>query len=114
MLAIRDQENLVHGHQQVAASKPLNQTTRGILPKTPGNKYPKTPLKINLNDENDPAGFGGGKSVLGTKGKNLENLVTGGKNIATFDKNAFITPMGMVSIRFQCWLMTLTSCCRAS
>ncbi len=95
MLAVRDQENLVHGHQQAAASKPLNQTTRCIPPKTPGNKYPKTPLKINLNDENEPAGFGGGKSVLGTKGKGLENLVTGIKNGASFDKNAFITPIGM-------------------
>jgi hypothetical protein len=91
MLAARDQENLVHGHQQVAASKPLNQGTRGGLqPKTPGNKYPKTPLKIPLNDENAPTGFGG-KSV---KGKGLENLATGGKKGATFDKNAFVTPMG--------------------
>jgi hypothetical protein len=96
MLAARDQENLVHGHQQAAASKPLNHTIRGIPPKTPGNKYPKTPLKISLNDENEPAGFGGGKSVLGTKGKGLENLAIGGKNGATFDKNAFITPMGLL------------------
>ncbi|PMD32023.1 hypothetical protein L207DRAFT_500390 [Hyaloscypha variabilis F] len=89
MLAARDQENLVHGHHQAAASKPLNQSTRGGLqPKTPGNKYPKTPLKIPLNDENAPTGFG--KSI---KGKGLENLVTGKKS-TTFDKNAFITPMG--------------------
>lgn len=99
MLAARDQENLVHGHQQAAASKPLNQITRGI-PKTPGNKYPKTPLRINLNDENEPAGFGGGKSILGTKGKGLEKLVIGGKNGATFDKNAFITPMGTLRNMF--------------
>jgi hypothetical protein len=96
MLAARDQENLVHGHQQAAASKPLNQTTRGIPPKTPGNKYPKTPLKVNLNDENEPTGVVGGKPVLGTKGKGLENLITGARNGATFDKNAFITPMGML------------------
>lgn len=94
MLAIRDQENLVHGHQQVAASKPLNQTTRGVAPKTPGNKYPKTPLKIPLRDENAPGGFGGGKSVLGVKGKGIENIGTTGKKGATFDKNAFTTPMG--------------------
>lgn len=99
MLAIRDQENLVHGHQQVAASKPLNQTTRVVPPKTPGNKYPKTPLKIPLRDENAPTGFGGGKSVLGTKGKGNENLVIGGKKGAAFDKNAFTTPMGMFSIK---------------
>jgi hypothetical protein len=90
MLAARDQENLVHGLQQVAASKPLNQGTRGLQPKTPGNKYPKTPLKIPLNDENVPMSFGG-KSA---KGKGAENLVTGGKKGATVDKNAFVTPMG--------------------
>ncbi|KAG0645393.1 hypothetical protein D0Z07_8993 [Hyphodiscus hymeniophilus] len=88
MFSTRDQENLVHGHQQVAASKPLNQSTRSLQPKTPGNKYPKTPLKIPLHDENAPAGFGG-KSV---KGKGLENLATGKK--ATFNKDDFVTPMG--------------------
>lgn len=88
MLAARDQENLVHGHQLAAASKPLNQNSRGTLP--------KTPLKVNLNDENEPMGFGGGKSGLGTKSKGLENLIIGGKNGVTFDKNAFITPMGML------------------
>lgn len=85
----------MHGHQQAAASKPLNQNTRALPPKTPGNKYPRTPLKINLNDENEPAGFGGVKSVLATKGKGLENLVTGGKKGAAFDKNAFVTPLGI-------------------
>jgi len=99
MLAARDQENLVHGHHQATASKPLNQSTRGGLqPKTPGNKYPKTPLKIPLNDENAPTGFG--KLV---KGKGLENLVTG-KKTATFDKNAFVTPMGT---RLWVWLMAM-------
>lgn len=85
MLAARDQENLVHGHHQVAASKPLNQTA-----KTPGNKYPKTPLKIPLQDENAPEGFGG-KSA---KGKGLDGFATGKKG-PTFDKNAFVTPLGM-------------------
>jgi hypothetical protein len=89
MLAARDQENLVHGHQQVAASKPLNQTTRSLQPKTPGNRHPKTPLKVPLHDENAPTGFGG-KSV---RGKGLENLGTR-KMGTTFDKNAFVTPMG--------------------
>jgi hypothetical protein len=85
MLAARDQENLVHGLQQVAASKPLNQSTRSLQPKTPGNRFPKTPLKVPLNDENGP-GLGG-KSV---KGKGVENLGQG----KTFDKNAFVTPIG--------------------
>jgi hypothetical protein len=78
MLAARDQENLVHGHQAAAASKPLNQNVRTLQPKTPGNKYPKTPLKIPLNDENAPTIFGGKSG----KGKG-----------ATFDKNAFVTPV---------------------
>jgi hypothetical protein len=94
MLAARDQENLVHGHQQAAASKPLNQGTRGAPPKTPGNRYPKTPLKIPLHDENAPTGFGQ-KFVLATKGKGLENMTIGGKKEANFDKNAFVTPSGM-------------------
>jgi hypothetical protein len=89
MLAARDQENLVHGHQQVAASKPLNQSTRSIQPKTPGNRYPKTPLKVPLHDENAPAGFG----EKSGRGKGIENLATR-KIGTTFDKNAFVTPMG--------------------
>lgn len=88
MFAARDQENLVHGHHQAAAAKPLNQTVRSLQPKTPGAKYPKTPMKIPLNDENAPAGFGG-KSV---KGKGLDGLTV--KKGAAFDKNAFVTPMG--------------------
>ncbi len=89
MFAVRDQENLVHGQQQAAAAKPANQGIRGLQPKTPGNKYPKTPLRVPLNDENAPTAFG--KSV---KGKGIENLVTGAKKNATFDKNAFVTPIG--------------------
>lgn len=77
MFATRDQENLIHGQQQLAASKPLNQGTR-IAPKTPGNKYPKTPLKIPLGDEN-------ATSVFGTKAKGL-----GGKQAA----QPLVTPMG--------------------
>jgi hypothetical protein len=92
MLAARDQENLIHGHIQAAASKPLNQST-----KTPGNKYPKTPLKIPLQDENAAGGFGGKSG----KGKGLEGFATG-KRGATFDKNAFVTPMGMRD--FASWM----------
>jgi hypothetical protein len=90
MFAARDQENLVHGHQQVAASKPLNQGTRGLQPKTPGNKYPKTPLKVPLNDENAPVAFGGKSG----KGKGLEAI---GKK-AAFNKDDFVTPKGTRSI----------------
>lgn len=91
MLAARDQENLVHGHQAAAASKPLNQA-RQLAPKTPG-KAPKTPFKLPLNDENNVGGLGGGKVGLKTHGKGNENLLLGAKG-GLADKNAFITPMG--------------------
>lgn len=89
MYAARDQENLVHGLHQAAAAKPLNQSTRALLPKTPGNKFPKTPLKIPLNDENARVGFGGRPG----KGKAPDGLMTSKKG-ATFDKSAFVTPLG--------------------
>lgn len=95
MLAARDQENLVHGHQQVAASKPLNQGARQLAPKTPGNKVPKTPFKIPLNDENGPGAFGGGKTLGKANGKGNENFTTVGKKGGLGDKDAFKTPMGM-------------------
>ena len=81
MLSIRDQENLVHGHQSVAASKALNQGTRQLQPKTPGNKLPKTPFKLPLNDENGNQGLGAGKTGLKFNGAG---------------KNAFVTPMGKI------------------
>ena len=93
MLAAHDQENLVHGHQQVAASKPLNQGARGFQPKTPGNRFPKTPLKVPLQDENAPGLFGG-KSI---KGKGLENLAAGKKS-APFNQSDFVTPMGTAAL----------------
>lgn len=58
LAAHKDQENLVSIHQANAVTKNQNQnqnqgSTRSTLqPKTPGTKYPKTPLKIPLNDEN--------------------------------------------------------------
>lgn len=95
MLAARDQENLAHGHYAAAAAKPLNQGIKQLAPKTPGNKVPKTPFRIPLNDEN--GGFGGGKAGLKTNGKGNENMVVGGKKGGLGDKNAFVTPMGMDS-----------------
>ncbi len=91
-----DQENLVHGHQAAAASKPLNQGTRQLAPKTPG-KVPKTPFKLPLNDENNAGGFGVGKGGGKTLGKGNENMILGPKG-GLGDKNAFVTPMGMVSM----------------
>lgn len=98
MLAARDQENLVNGHHQVAASKPLNQSVRNLQPKTPGPPS-KTPLRVPLRDENAPGGGLGGKSV---KGKGIENMLMTGKKGATFDKSAFVTPMGK-KVMFICW-----------
>ncbi|KAL4935714.1 hypothetical protein BDV06DRAFT_206447 [Aspergillus oleicola] len=85
MLALRDQENLVHAHQTVAASKPLNQSTRQLQPKTPGNRAPKTPFKVPLKDENGPLAFG--KKTVKTGGKQNENARPSAKD-------AFVTPMG--------------------
>ncbi|PLB54251.1 hypothetical protein P170DRAFT_460445 [Aspergillus steynii IBT 23096] len=84
MLALRDQENLVHAHQTVAASKPLNQGGKQLQPKTPGARAPKTPFKVPLNDENDPLAFGK-KTVKGT-GKQKENAKPS-------VKDAFVTPL---------------------
>lgn len=84
MLAVRDQENLVHAHQTVAAGKPLNQGTKQLQPKTPGARAPKTPLKVPLNDENDPLMLGK-KTVKGT-GKRNENTKPA--------NDAFVTPSG--------------------
>ena len=95
MLAARDQENLVHGHQAAAASKPLNQGSKQLPPKTPGNRIPKTPFKIPLNDEN--GGLGGGKGGLKANGKGDENMATGMKKGALGNKNAFVTPMGITN-----------------
>lgn len=92
MFAARDQENMVANHQAMAVSKPLNQTQNRLAPKTPGNRFPKTPIRMPLNDENGATGLGKGKSILQTKGKGNENMATGKKMM---DKNAFVTPMGM-------------------
>ena len=102
MFSIRDQENVVHGHQALAASKPMNQTNNRLAPKTPANRFPKTPLKMPLNDENGATGFGKGKSILQTKGKGAENMATGKKTLGTgMDKNSFVTPMGMSSTQYS-------------
>ncbi|KAJ4389302.1 hypothetical protein N0V93_006768 [Gnomoniopsis smithogilvyi] len=66
MFATRDQENLVAMHQSAANTK--QQNTRTLQPKTPGARFPKTPLKVPLNDENAARGLGG-KSVLANKAK---------------------------------------------
>ena len=96
MLAARDQENLVHAHQAAGAAKPLNQGLRQAPPKTPGNKVPKTPFKLPLNDENGNGGAGPFKGGLRTIGKGNENAVTGKKG-GLGVQNAFITPVAQKS-----------------
>ncbi|MCJ1309972.1 hypothetical protein MMC25_003633 [Agyrium rufum] len=95
MFAARDQENLVHGHQLTAASKSLNQGTRQLQPKTPGNKAPKTPFKIPLNNENEIFGRNGLQTGGKANGKGNENLVLRNKRTDGADKTAFVTPLGL-------------------
>ena len=93
-LAARDQENAVHHLQAGAAGKSLHAGLGGLNAKTPGNKAPKTPFKVPLNDENAPNKAG--KSVLKTAGKPSENLFMTGKKGGKLDENAFVTPAGTI------------------
>ncbi|KAF2265678.1 hypothetical protein CC78DRAFT_532341 [Lojkania enalia] len=92
ILAANDQENLVHNLQAGAAAKPLNAGLKGFNAKTPGNKAPKTPFKVPLNDENAQARAG--KSVLKASGKQNENLLMASKKGGKVDASAFVTPAG--------------------
>lgn len=87
LAAHHDQENVYTHH--AGASK------QQLQAKTPGARYPKTPLKIPLNDENANHGFNG-KSVLRGKGNN-ENVLTvgkGGNGMGKTGKQAMVTPAG--------------------
>lgn len=87
LAAHHDQEN-VYTHQAGASKQQLQA-------KTPGARFPKTPLKVPLNDENSNHGFGG-KSVLRGKGNNENNLTVGkGANgLGKSGKSAMVTPAG--------------------
>ena len=87
MLAAHQGQENVYIHQ-AGNSKQQLQT------KTPGARFPKTPLRIPLNDENATHGFGA-KGVLTNKGNN-ENNLTVGKGGKT-GKQAMVTPAGKVS-----------------
>jgi hypothetical protein len=91
-LAAHDQENAVRHLHAGPAGKALNGGAKSFNAKTPGNKAPKTPFKVPLNDENavNPAG----KSLLQTKGKPSENLLFTTKKSGKIDENAFVTPAG--------------------
>ncbi|KAG6003871.1 hypothetical protein E4U21_001619 [Claviceps maximensis] len=87
----RDQENLVHSHQQAAIKS---------QPKTPGARYPKTPGNHGRNDENAPntvvgkAGFASGVKLGGT-GKLAIGKATGGPQSAiTPLENRSRAPLG--------------------
>ncbi|OAA66241.1 hypothetical protein ISF_04079 [Cordyceps fumosorosea ARSEF 2679] len=76
LAAHRDQENLVHAHQASAKQQP----------KTPGPRYPKTPLgRFAKNDENAPTAFGGKNNLAGTIKR------------PTAQKQALATPLGTQS-----------------
>jgi hypothetical protein len=87
MLSIRDQENLVSRHQTGAV---LKQQQNNQL----GSRYPKTPIKIPLNDENVGHMKGGGKSVLANRTRGNENAPAS-KGLKGLDKSNFVTPMRM-------------------
>ncbi|CBX90287.1 hypothetical protein IAQ61_001780 [Plenodomus lingam] len=91
-LAANDQENAVRHLQAGGAGKSLNAGLKGFNAKTPGNKAPKTPFKVPLNDEN--AVNKAGKSVLKTNSKGNENLLFTSQKGAKLDANAFVTPAG--------------------
>ncbi|KAK8067199.1 hypothetical protein PG997_013946 [Apiospora hydei] len=93
MLVARDQENLVAHHHNGAALK-QQQANRPA-----GSRYPKTPVKIPLNDENASHVLGGAKSVLGNgnRTKGNENVMGTSKGLKGMDKSNFVTPCGTSS-----------------
>jgi hypothetical protein len=91
LAAHHDQENLVHGQQTVAASKLLNQSVRGLAPKTPSNNGQKT-TKLPLNTEGK-LNFNG-RQTSRNHAKENENAPLEGKSRRA-DKFAFVTPVGM-------------------
>ncbi|EFX05294.1 hypothetical protein CMQ_3363 [Grosmannia clavigera kw1407] len=72
MLAAHDQENRLIGHSLGGASG----KQQALQPKTPGAKFPKTPLKkMPFNDQNGATRLAAGRSVLGGRlGGGIENM----------------------------------------
>lgn len=85
-LAAHDQENAVRSLQVGPGGKPLNAGVKGLGAKTPGNKAPKTPYKVPLNDENI--------FTKGGKGKGNENVLLTTNKGGKLDASAFVTPAG--------------------
>lgn len=82
-------ENAIYEQQTAAAAKPLNQGLKGLQPKTPGNKAPKTPFKVPLNDENATQG------IAKTGGKGKHGALFGEGKGGKVEGNAFVTPAGV-------------------
>ena len=93
-LAAHDQENAVRSLQVGPGGKPLNAAPKSFGSKTPANKAPKTPFKLQLNDENN---FTRGGKQDG-KGGLFMTTQKGG------NASAFITPAGM-----RCLLTTIAA-----
>ncbi|CAD6499843.1 BgTH12-03949 [Blumeria graminis f. sp. triticale] len=85
-----DQENMASVQNQMPISKSLGRNIRGLHPKTPHNRYPKTSFQNPLQDENQTTIFG---KKFGKYNDN-ENAENNGKNSALFDKDVFATPIG--------------------
>ena len=77
LAAHREQENRVLSHQ--ASAKPQ--------PKTPGMRYPKTPMDLGRGNENALAGFAAKNTIQG--GINL------GENQKFISKKPVMTPAGV-------------------
>lgn len=91
LAAYHEQENIYAHHAGTAKQQ--------LQAKTPGARFPKTPLKVPLNDENANNGFPG-KSALRTKGNN-ENTATvmkGGNGMGKAGKSNLVTPAGKISV----------------
>lgn len=72
----RDVENQVHGHH----------------PKTPGTRYPKTPLRRDRNDENAPTAFAGKNTIGGaSRLAGVDKSMTKGNTT----RQPLVTPMSM-------------------
>lgn len=97
-LAANDQENAARHLHAGPAGKSLNAGPKAFGAKTPGNKAPKTPFKIPLNDENAPNKAG--KSVLKANGKGNENALFTARKGGKLDDSAFVTPAGMCKPAF--------------
>ncbi|TIC99711.1 hypothetical protein CH35J_005766 [Colletotrichum higginsianum] len=87
MLALRD-ENAVNAAQAARLAPGKGQ----MAPKTPGARYPKTPLKIPLNDENAVAGA---KTALAPKSNgNIQGATVRKQNLVTPSETRARAPLG--------------------